>query len=441
MVEAASPPWDITALVVASTSPDTLVFEGMAQLSSPAVDPVVRDFVIAPSFVDERTLPVVLSIEVHAWALDDGGNCAAAVTPAGQRLACTTFRGHRIAAGAPQAVTTTVVAGRSHALEAGAVIADAVADYTRDRLFLSDPARNRIDVLDVRTHTFGTPVVTGSQPWGLALNRGGDTLLVANSGGTSLSSVPLVGLPVETVSRRVHTPNTVLYTVERQTDIDAFDRLQVRFFDFSDRPQFLAQDAAGRLLYSTLPTAAAPDGTIRLAENQPGWEQPEVRILIGRGVYEADSTNISILNVDSMRVFSSTITGDVIEIYDHRLGFPSQVISSGKLPLLQAIGVLSANPDSDIEWAPGRYVLDLIGLSDTTFVAASGDHQRIVFGEGSSERGPGDHVAVVDVVDLERDHRRGPGRQHLRAHHRDRPQRRRHVRRRPRAAGRLVLQG
>jgi hypothetical protein len=199
--------------------------------------------------------------------------------------------------------------------------------------------------------------------------------------------VPLVGPPVEALSRRIHTPNAVLFTVERQTDVNLFERLQIRFFDFSDRPQFLAQDAAGRLLYSTLPTPAAPDGTIRVAENQQGWAQPEVRILVGRGIYEADSTNISILNVDSMRVFSSTTASDVIEIYDHKLGFPSQIISSGKLPLLQAIGALDANPDSDIEWAPGRYVLDLIGLSDTTYVAASGDHERIAFGEGATSAG------------------------------------------------------
>ena len=45
--------------------------------------------------------------------------------------------------------------------------------------------------------------------------------------------------------------------------------------------QHLAQDAFGRLLYSTLPTAAAGDGTMRVADKQPGWQQAEVRLLLG----------------------------------------------------------------------------------------------------------------------------------------------------------------
>ena len=376
-----------TALVVSSTGSDTLVFDGSAQLAAPAGSAVARDFVFAPDFVDARTLPVDLSIEIHAWAVDDEGNCAAAVAEIAQRLACTEFRGYRIAVGSPPTENTTVVAGRSHTLATGSVIVDAVADYTRNRLFLSDPQGNRIDVLDVSTHSFGAPVVVGSQPWGLALNRTADTLLVANSGGTSVSVVPLTGLPVEAVSRRVHTPNTVLFTVERQVDVNGFERLQVRFYDFSDRPLFLAQDAAGRLLYSTLPTSAAPRGSIRVAENQAGWVEPEVRFVIGRGVYEADSTNISFLNVDSLRVFSSPSASDVIEIYDHRNGFPSQVISSGKLPLFQAIAALAANPESDMVWTPGHYLLDLVGLSTPTYVAASGDHQKVIVAEGGNSAG------------------------------------------------------
>jgi hypothetical protein len=376
-----------TALIVASTGPDTLIFERSASLPSPATGQVTREFAFAPPFADARTLPTVLRLEVHAWAADESGNCAAAVSGAEQRLACATFRNRTIAAATPSPITTTVVAGRSIALGAGSVIADAVPDVSRERLYLSNLGRNRIDVLDLRTRLFGTPVAVGSQPWGVALNRTRDTLLVANSGGTSVSSVPLAGTPVEAVSRRIHTPNAVLFTVERQFDTNGRERLQVRFFDFSDRPQFLAQDAAGRLLYSTLPTAAAPDGTIRLAENEPGWEQPEVRILVGRGIYEADSTNVSILNVDSMRVFSTTTGSDQIVIYDHKRGFPSQIVSSGLLPLDSAIAVLDANPDSDIVWAPGRYVLDLVGLSDTTYVAASADHEKIAFGEGAHSAG------------------------------------------------------
>jgi hypothetical protein len=231
-----------------------------------------------------------------------------------------------------------------------------------------------------------------------------------------VSFIPLaVSTLAEAVARRIHTPNAVLFQVERQRDFNFSERLQVRFFDFSDRPQFIAQDAAGRLLYSTVPTEAAASGTIRLGQNQQGWQQAEVRILIGRGVFEVDSTNVSILNVDSMRVFSTAGVGDLIEIYDHRQGFPATIVRSGVVPLDSAINYMVNHPDSDIDWAPGRYVLDLIGLSDTTFVAASGDRQRIAFGEGA--RGTGriilwksqtatlsNEITVADLVDNASEH-------------------------------------
>ena len=58
--------------------------------------------------------------------------------------------------------------------------------------------------------------------------------------------------------------------------------MRLVFYDFSDRPQFIAQDAAGRLLYSTRPTSAANTGTVRVVTNQPGWERPESNIIVVR---------------------------------------------------------------------------------------------------------------------------------------------------------------
>ncbi len=380
-----------TALVTTSAGADTLVFERATTFSQPQTGAVAVEFKFVPPFVDDRSLPRTLRFAFHGFAVDSASNCAAAVRATEQRLRCAAYVDgageHIVATGIADVVSTVVAAGRSVVLPAASNIADAVPDPFRERLYLSNLGRSRVETLDLRTRAFMSPVLVGSQPWGLALNRGGDTLIVANSGGTNISSVTIQGTPAEVVSRRIRTPNAVLFTVERQVDINLFERLQVRFFDFSDRPQFIAQDAVGRLLYSTLPTGAAPSGTIRVAENAPGWEQPEVRLLLGRGIFEADSTNISILNVDSMRVFSSTTAGDMIEIYDHVKGFPSQVITSGVLPLFQAIQALENNPDSDMTWAPGRYVMELLGLSDTTYVAASTDRTRIAFGEGDKAAG------------------------------------------------------
>jgi hypothetical protein len=380
-----------TALVVLEGTTDTLVVEQSYTLPATASTDVVHEFGFVPPFVDERSVPRTMTLAFSGWAFDEAGNCGAGVTATVQSIGCATFTDggvqYVVAQSVPLEATTTAVAGRSIGLPSSSRIADATPDVSRRRLYLSNLGRNRIDVLDLVSRTFSSPIAVGSQPWGVDLNRGGDTLIVANSGGTSVSLVSLNGTPVENVAARIQTPNAALFEVERQIDIGGIEVYQVRFYDFSDRPQYIAQDAFGRLLYSTLPTMAAPDGTIRVAEKQTGWQQPEVRILLGRGVFEADSTNVSILNVDSIRVFSSPTGSDRIAIYDHRNGFPNTIISSGVLPLDSAIATLVANPESDIEWARGRYVTELIGLSDTTFVAASGDRNKIAFGEGVVDAG------------------------------------------------------
>lgn len=379
-----------TALVNFQGQSDTLVVEQSLTLPSVASDSVVRTFTFAPPFVDERSVPKTMNLSFSGWAFDEAGNCGAAVTAAPQSLPCSNYNDgtdHPVAQGVLLQAVTTAVAGRSVGLPGASRIADAMPDVNRRRLYLSNLGLNRVDVLDLTSNSFSSAIPVGSQPWGITLNRNSDTLIVANSGGTNVSVVPLNGTPTENVAGRIQTPNAALFQVETQTDIGGLVVYQVRFYDFSDRPQYIAQDYNGRLLYSTLPTAAAPDGTIRVAEKQAGWLQPEVRLLLGRGVFEADSTNVSILNVDSMRVFSFTGANDGIEIYDHRNGFPNTVIKTGILPLDSAIAVLVANPESDIEWARGRYVTELIGLGDTTYVAASGDRRKVAFAEGAVDFG------------------------------------------------------
>jgi hypothetical protein len=281
-----------------------------------------------------------------------------------------------------------VTAGRSYALPANSAVADAVPDVSRQRLYLSNKGRNRIEVFDLAARSFGAPVTVGSEPWGVALNRSNDTLIVANSGGTNVSFVPLAGSQLaEAVSRRIHTPNAVIFEIAISTDATGFGRLAATFVDFSDRPQYVAQDAAGRLLYSTMPTPASPDGTMRVGENLGGWQFPEVRLLLSGTVFEADSSTITILNIDSLRIFTAPSQGDLIELYDHRRGFPGTIIKSGIVPLGNALAIMTANPESDMEWVPGRYDRDLANLGDTTYVVASGDRQRVAFGEGARGNG------------------------------------------------------
>ncbi len=382
----------ITALVRISGEPTPRVFEQAITLVPPVTGVIVQDFAFPAPFVDARSIPRTMTFEFHAFAVDSASNCAAAVASTTQRLTCTEYTSesgtHTISGGEPAGLTTTVTAGHSYTLPAGSAIADAVPDVARQRLYLSNKGRNRIEVFDLNARNFRAPVTVGSEPWGIAMNRSNDTLIVANSGGTNVSYVPLgAGTLAEAVARRIHTPNAVLFQVMIQKDAAGNERLAASFVDFSDRPQYIAQDAEGRILFSTVPTDAARDGTMRVGENLGGWQQAEVRLLINGDVFEPDSSTISILNVDSLRIFVTPTQGDLIEIYDHRRGFPGTLIRSGIVPLAVALGVLASNPDSDIEWTGGRYDLDLAGLGDTTYVAASADRQRVAFGEGARGNG------------------------------------------------------
>jgi hypothetical protein len=144
---------------------------------------------------------------------------------------------------------------------------------------------------------------------------------------------------------------------------------------------------AGRLLYSTKPTGAARDGTIRVATNNAGWQQPEVKLLLGEFFTIPDSTTVAVAHVDSMRVFSPVAGNDMIEIYDHVPGFPNQIVRSGIKTLNAALTFMDNDPNSDILQRPGHFDLLVVGLKDTTFVAASGDRRKVAFGEGSTGSG------------------------------------------------------
>ena len=91
--------------------------------------------------------------------------------------------------------TVIVVAGLTTPLAAGGLVADAIYHPPTNSIYLSNIERNELDVFNLGDSTFHTPIQVGSRPWGLAAwprdrdGTMGDTLLVANSGGTLISYV------------------------------------------------------------------------------------------------------------------------------------------------------------------------------------------------------------------------------------------------------------
>ncbi|MEO7521937.1 MAG: hypothetical protein ABIW79_08990, partial [Gemmatimonas sp.] len=192
----------------------------------------------------------------------------------------------RTSTGGVRTDTITVVAGATNGLPAGGQIADALYFPRTDRLFLTNIERNQVEVFNLADSSFKAPIVVGSRPWGITpwpRNRDGvmgDTLLVANSGGTNISYVDLRTGTTGREVFRYHLPNIVVATITtvkaQNTDIPIQQRT---IYDFSDRPQFIGATCTGAntpaaacqdvvLVYSTTPTPGQPmpfpnRGTVR----------------------------------------------------------------------------------------------------------------------------------------------------------------------------------
>jgi hypothetical protein len=323
---------------------------------------------------------LTLAVEATGWATDPAGNCGAAVTPnTPQRLACGNVGGLRVAAGLDgRLVLVLIVRGQTISLRgAGDTIADIVSNGRQ--LFASNIAANRVEVLPVAGTAFSGSVGVGSKPWGLALNLTGDSLYVANSGGTNISvvGIPSSGSPVEV--RRIRTADLELYDVS--IDLLTDEATSVVALRYSDRPQFLGHLTSGQILYSTRPTAAAGAGTVRIYT-----PSRDTSYTFGRGTEiftgyaERGNSKAIVVNADS--AFRTTRNDLVVYPRPLRTGDPTPGRIVGRvttvrdsLTRLRAAGLTDTRVDYQLDGTS-------LGLSDTTFVATSTNHRAIAFGEG-----------------------------------------------------------
>lgn len=442
-----------TVLVMNTARSDTLAVQvGPEAISPPASGAVSREFSVpvAAAWVDRLRLPDTLALEVHGWALNAAGSCVAAVQDSVQKLPCADVRGARVASRVRGLqARVAVVAGTTVALPGGAAaIGDLIVHNPTRRVFLSNKGAHRVEVLEMPASGapfFGPAVAVGSEPWGLGLtydtdpsSPAGDTLLVANSGGVSISFVPLgAGALREDLSRRFQIPRARLHEFRQRVEVDSVSRdtirsFRVQYYTYADRPQFVAQDARRRLLYSAVATEAAPVGTIRLAEWKPGWSAWDARFLFARGlltsaagraIEASGDADVAIANVDSISLEfarSGPLAGPTgrITIFDHRPGSlpgePGRVIRN-LVPRdpIEAVREISGLGSDVTAYPAHRWnVPEAVETADTTFVAVSGDHRYVAFGEladssagrvviwGAADSGDGDLSRVDDIDDI-----------------------------------------
>lgn len=352
-------------------------------------------------------------LEVTAFAVDTAGNCGAA-TIADTRMSesCRSSGGQVLSIRSGAGYDVALVHGATIRIPAGERIADIASNGST--VFLSNYTRNRVEAARVGQQTLFGSARVGSQPWGLAMSPDRGRVFVANSGGTNISVVSPASL---TEVDRIETPNVKLFVVPFQAERDTVpvvDTLSggevdttfveryreipegVEVHDYSDRPQAIAQTGGGQLFYSTKPTGSAPDGTIRRYANG------ESEIFLGYLDRTAPG-QVVIVGADSVLI-SDQQDPAMIRVFPR--GAPA---SDG--PFVGFVNeVREELADEGYDQVRFEYNLDLegLGLSDTTFVAVSGNHGTIAFGEGARDpariilfrESGGGVVRRGDVVDL-----------------------------------------
>ena len=282
-----------TVLGISPRRGDTVIVSEEVIFASPRTGTVIETFDFAVFNFDALQLPDTMVYEVFGYSVDALDNCTASVgEPQLVQYVCGLQGVNTVAENRTGLrLTRVIVSGRTILLPTGGKVMDAVMDTIRQKLYLTNIENGRVDVFRLQDETFEQAVLVGSEPWGLTLNRGEDTLLVANSGGANIDMIYLGAVdgsevPVQDVTRRLFTPDVHLFDVEETQDDLTNIVYNVTFLPdadppgFSDLPQFVAVDFTGRVLYSTKATLLGDFGTIRKAEVFAGRPDVEVRLFI-----------------------------------------------------------------------------------------------------------------------------------------------------------------
>jgi hypothetical protein len=276
--------------------------------------------------------------------------------------------------------TVVVVAGLTTPLAAGGLVADALYHPPTNSIYLSNIERNELDVFNLNDSTFHTPIQVGSRPWGIAAwprdrnGTMGDTLLVANSGGTLIS---YVNTNSQQEVFRYPLPVLLAQTVTSTTGSNGLLTETITDYFFSDRPQYLAATCQGAvapgtpcgnvvLVYTTTPTAGQStpftnDGTVRWENLQTHQSHFFFEQAMGQSADTKDT-----LQVQRVAAQGVGVTGAIV-------------------PFRQ--GPFVTGTDTSFYSVVVR-IPDL-AFRDTTYTRNSGNFRRAVLGEGGAAGGTG----------------------------------------------------
>jgi hypothetical protein len=278
--------------------------------------------------------------------------------------------------GAIQLDTVTIVAGYTNPLPDGGQVADALYFPRTDRLYLTNIERNQLEVYNLADSAFKSPVIVGSRPWGISAwprNRAGvmgDTLLVANSGGTNVSYVDLNRGTTGREVYRYPLPNIVAYTVTSVRSSTTDEVITQRTpHDFSDRPQYLASTC------ESASSASAPCGDVVLVYSTtptPGQTAPFANAGTVRWENLSKATSHFFFEQAIGQTAGRADTLELIRYAANGVGKDSVL-----LPYRQPVTVNGSTFDYSVVVR-----INELAFRDTTYVRNSGNFRSAVVGEG-----------------------------------------------------------
>ena len=323
-----------------------------------------------------QPLPHTIVVRGYACDLAAARNCSYTNSTTLQPSAPGRFPGGPSRGPAALIDTVIVVAGITVPLPFGGRIADAIFNGNDSTLYLTNPTLGRVEIFQVANTSFvaaGIPTA-GPQPWGIAMwprdtmGGYGDTIVVANSGGTQLSIID-VRPGVRRLAWRQDLPD---FLIETYRVLTAPLREEITVYDVSDRPQYVATvcRSGGGIachadsifaIYSTTPTtsSASPFSGRATLRMEKLINTQDTTQLFAHLFWElAGDSTLSSTSRDTLRI-------------EMRRGRP---YNQQKIVLSACRGV--------------TIVLATFGLGDSTFVRNSGNFTHAFMGEGGNIRTP-----------------------------------------------------
>lgn len=315
---------------------------------------------------------------VTTFGLDGPGNRGA-----------NSFDGTTAIAAPGQVDTITVVAGVTKELPTGGLVADGIVNRglgAAGEVYLTNWERDQLEVFDIATRSFGTPIPIGSRPWGIALwpvdtlGTNANMVMVANSGGTNISIVDMAGR-IET--RRHALPNFIIQSVESEINPETGQiEEKIEEFDFSDRPQFIGATCrptdgmttcAADSIYAVYSTTPTPGQTLPF---------PNLGTLRWENLTACDPG----LGKDCFGFDGIALTGDEPDsAQSHFFWEHATIPPSPDADTLRVIAERSGTFETLLFAEQGRTVnLPSLGFRDTTFVRNSGNFTHTFIGEGGN---------------------------------------------------------